>query len=44
MSGKSSNLLKARMIKQLESPKKPDTPNSLYSGTSSAQRAIRQQR
>lgn len=44
MSSKSSNLLKSKMIKQLEYGKKPNTPNSLYSGLSSAQRSIRQQR
>jgi hypothetical protein len=44
MSNKSANLFKSKAISQLNFAKKPNTPNSLYSGISSAQRDIQQQR
>lgn len=44
MTTKSANLLKPPTVRQVGSAKKPSTPNSLYSGISSAQRAIQQQR
>ncbi len=47
MSNKLSNLLISKAINQPYSAKKPNTPNtpnSLYSGIPSAQRAIQQQR